>query len=226
MCYVYALDFYKSICIYALYFQTCQLLKIVWYSTFRGDTQRHDICIAAQVFSCYVESVYSKKCFFVCFISNIRTNCGYLMLNDEQYRLKISIPHFSSANNGPQMITFQMLPDILPSRVHVAIYLWFDSDSSALQHVMVCCWIWQCTTASVCLNDECLLINDDQNSRCQYDFNTALVLRDRSAVKCGRFRSTCMSQHSQRSESAKHRLSSQIRAIPDRNFPPLCQKRP
>ena len=99
------------------------------------------------------------------------------------------------------MITFQMLPDILPSRVHVAIYLWFDSDTSASQHVMVCCWIWQCTTASVCLNDECLLINDDQNSECQYDFNnTALVLQGRSAVKCGRFRSTCMSQHSQRSE--------------------------
>ena len=97
------------------------------------------------------------------------------------------------------MITFQMLPDILPSRVHVAIYLWFDSDSSAL-HVMVCCWIWQCTTALICLNDECLLINDDQNSGCQYDFNTALVLRGRSAVKCGRFQSTCMSQHSQWSE--------------------------
>ena len=64
---------------------------------------------------------------------------------------------------------------------------------------MVCCWIWQCTTALVCLNDECLLINDDQNSGCQYDFNTALVLRGRSAVKCGHFRSTCMSQHSQRS---------------------------
>ena len=99
------------------------------------------------------------------------------------------------------MITIQMLPDILPSRVHVAIYLWFDSDSSALQHVMVCCWIWQCTTASVCLNNECLLINDDQNSGCQYCFNnTALVLRSRSAVKCGRFWSTCMSQRSQRSE--------------------------
>ena len=97
------------------------------------------------------------------------------------------------------MITFQMLPDILPSRVHVAIYLWFDGDSSALQYVMVCCWIWQCTTALVCLNDECLLINDDQNSGCQYDFNTALVLRGRSAVKCGRFWSTCI-QHSQRSE--------------------------
>ena len=122
------------------------------------------------------------------------------MLNDEQYRLQIKIPHFSSANNGPQMTTFQVLPDILPSWVHVAIYLWFHSDSSAL-HVMVCCWIWQCTTASVCLNNECLLINDDQNSGCQYDFNnTALVLRGRSAVKCGRFRSTCMSQHSQRSE--------------------------
>ena len=65
---------------------------------------------------------------------------------------------------------------------------------------MVCCWIWQRTTALVYLNDECLLINDDQNSGCQYDFNTALVLRGRSAVKCGRFRSTCMSQHSQRSE--------------------------
>ena len=37
-------------------------------------------------------------------------------------------------------------------------------------------------------------------SGCQYDFNTALVLRGRSAVKCGRFRPTCMSQHSQRSE--------------------------
>ena len=69
------------------------------------------------------------------------------------------------------MITFQILPDILPSRVHVAIYLWFDSDSSALQHVMVCCWIWQCTTASVCMNNKCLLINDDQNSGCQYSFN-------------------------------------------------------
>ena len=67
---------------------------------------------------------------------------------------------------------------------------------------MVCCWIWQCTTASVCLNNECLLmINDDQNSGCQYGFNnTALVLLGQSAVKCGRFRSTCMSQHSQRSE--------------------------
>ena len=70
------------------------------------------------------------------------------------------------------MITFQMLPDILPSKVHVAIYLWFDSDTSALQHVMVCCWIWQCTTALVCLNGECLLINVDQNSGCQYDFNS------------------------------------------------------
>ena len=70
------------------------------------------------------------------------------------------------------MITFQMLPDILPSRVHVAIYLWFNSDSSAFQHVMVCCWIWQCTTALVCLNDECLLINVDQNIGCQYDSNS------------------------------------------------------
>ena len=51
-----------------------------------------------------------------------------------------------------------------------------------------------------CLNDECLLINDDQNSGCQYDFNIALVLRGRSAVKWGRFRSMCMSQHSQPSE--------------------------
>ena len=72
------------------------------------------------------------------------------------------------------MITFQILPDILPSRVHVAIYLWFDSDSSALQHVMVCCWIWQCTTALVCMNNECLLINDDQNSGCQYSFNNTV----------------------------------------------------
>ena len=100
------------------------------------------------------------------------------MLNDEQYRLQIKSPHFSSANNGPQMITFQMVPDILPPRVHVTIYLWFDSDSSALQHIMFCCWIWQCTVASVCLNNECLLINDDQNSGCQYSFNNiALVLR-------------------------------------------------
>ena len=62
-----------------------------------------------------------------------------LMLNYEQYRLQIKIPHFSSINNGLQMITFEILPDILPSRVHVAIYLLFDS--SALQNVMVCCWI-------------------------------------------------------------------------------------
>ena len=147
------------------------------------------------------------------------------MLNDEQYRLQIKIPHFSSANNGPQMITFQVLPDILQSWVHVAIYLWFDSDSSAL-HGMVCCWIWQCTTASVCLNNECLLINDDQNSGCQYDFkNTALVLRGRSVVKCGRFRSTCMSQHSQRSEWQNTGCHRKLGAIPDRNFPPLRQKR-
>ena len=45
--------------------QTCQLLKIVWCSTFRDDAQRCDICIAAQVFSCYLESVYSKKVFFI-----------------------------------------------------------------------------------------------------------------------------------------------------------------
>ena len=117
------------------------------------------------------------------------------MLNYEQYRLQIKIPHFSSVNNGPQMITFQILPDILPSRVHVAIYLWFDSDSSALQHVMVCCWIWQCTTASVCMNNECLLINDDQSVN-----TVSTTLWGRSAVMCGRFRSTCMSQHSQRLE--------------------------
>ena len=41
-----------------------------------------------------------------------------LMLNDEQYRLQIKIPHFSSAKNGPQIITFQILPDI-----HEAIYV-------------------------------------------------------------------------------------------------------
>ena len=45
------------------------------------------------------------------------------MLDYEQYRLQIKIPHFSSVNNGPQNITFQILPDILPSRVHVAIYI-------------------------------------------------------------------------------------------------------
>ena len=92
-----------------------------------------------------------------------------------------------------------MLPGILPSRVHVAIYLWFDSDSSALQHVMVCCWIWQCTTASVCLNNECLLINDDQNSGCQYGFNR------------------CMSKYSQRSEwqntDGHHKLEPYLTAI-------------
>ena len=147
------------------------------------------------------------------------------MLNDEQYRLQIKIPHFSSANNGPgspHMITFQMLPDILPSRVHVAIYLWFDSDSSAL-HVTVCCWIWQCTTASVCMNNVCLLINDAQNSGCQYGLFQQHCSGSCGAVKCGRFRSTCMSQHAV--GAAKHRLSSQIGAIPDGNFPPLCQKR-
>ena len=122
------------------------------------------------------------------------------MLNYEQYRLQIKIPHFSSVNNGPQMITFQILPDILPSRVHVAIYLWFDSDSSALQHVMVCCWIWQCTTASVCMNNECLLINDNQKSVCQYGFNNTVGPVSCHQVMYGRFRSTCMSQHSQRSE--------------------------
>ena len=95
------------------------------------------------------------------------------------------------------MTTFQILPDNLPSRVHVAI--WFDSDSSALQHVMVCCCIWQCTTASVCMNNEYLLINYNQNSGCQYSFNNTVVW-GRSAVMCGRFRSTCMPQHSQQSE--------------------------
>ena len=93
------------------------------------------------------------------------------------------------------MITFQILPDILPSRVHVAIYIWFDSDSSALQQVMVCCWIWQCTTASVCINNECLLINDDQNLGCQYSYNNTV-----GPVMCGCFRSTCIPQLSQRSE--------------------------
>ena len=47
------------------------------------------------------------------------------------------------------------------------------------------------------MNNECLLINDDQKSVCQYGFNNTV---GRSAVMCGRFRSTCMSQHSQRSE--------------------------
>ena len=36
------------------------------------------ICIAAQVFPCYVESIYSKKVFFLCFISNIRRNSGVI----------------------------------------------------------------------------------------------------------------------------------------------------
>ena len=54
-----------------LWFQTCQLLKIVWCSTFRGDarwrapgTRSGDICIAAQFFSCYLESGYQKRWFF------------------------------------------------------------------------------------------------------------------------------------------------------------------
>ena len=139
-----------------------------------------------------------KKVFIECFISNIRRNSGVIsfwMMSSIDSKLNSHI--FQVQIMDPKMITFQMLPDILPSRVHVAIYLRFDSDSSALQHVMVSCWIWQCTTASVCLNNECLLINDDQNSACQHGFNnTGLVLQARSAVKCGRFRSTCMSQHS------------------------------
>ena len=96
----------------------------------------------------------------------------------------------------PKWSPFKFCQIFLSSRVHVAK---FDSDSSALQDVMVCCWIWQSTTASVCLNNKCLLINDDQNSGCHYVFNnTVLVLRGWSAVKCGCFQCMCMS-HSQRS---------------------------
>ena len=50
--------------------QTCQLLKIAWCSTFRCDAQRRDICIAAQFFWYYVESVYSKKIFFMFYIKH------------------------------------------------------------------------------------------------------------------------------------------------------------
>ena len=147
------------------------------------------------------------------------------MLNDEQYRLQIKSLHFSSANNGPQMITFQMLTDILPSKVHVAIYLWFDSDSLALQHVMVCCWIWQCTIASVCLNNECLLINYDQNSGCQYGFNNTALLVLRFNCQVWPFPVHVHVPALPAVGVAKHMLSSQIGAIPDRNFTSFCQKR-
>ena len=149
------------------------------------------------------------------------------MLNDEQYRFKIKIPHFSSANNGPQIIIFQVLRDILPPRVHVAIYLWFDSDSSALQHVRVCCWIWQCTTASVCLNNEWLLINDDQNSGCQLIRFQQHYSGLAGQVSCQVW-PLPVHVHVTTWPAVgvtKHGLSMQIGAIPDRNFSPLCQKR-
>ena len=63
---------------------------------------------------------------------------------------------------------------------------------------MVCCWIWQCTTASVCMNNECLLINDDQNSGCQYSFNNTV-----GPVSCHVWSLPVhvhAAQHSQRSE--------------------------
>ena len=60
--------------------------------------------------------------------------------------------------------------------------IWQWQFSIWLQHVIVCCWIWQCATASVGLNNEWLLTNDEENSRCQYGFNNIdLVLRGRSA---------------------------------------------
>ena len=44
--------------------QTCQLLKIAWCSTFRGDAQRCDICIAAPVFRAIWKAFIQKRCFF------------------------------------------------------------------------------------------------------------------------------------------------------------------
>ena len=60
----------------------------------------------------------------------------------------------------------EMLLDILPLKVHVALYLSFHNDSSPLQRVTFCCWIAQ--------TNKYLFINDDHNSR-HYGFNNTLV---------------------------------------------------
>ena len=44
-----------------------KLFGVVLFAAPRGTARRCDICIAAQVFSCYLESVYSKKVFFFMF---------------------------------------------------------------------------------------------------------------------------------------------------------------
>ena len=136
-----------------------------------------------------------KKGVFACFISNILRNSGVIcsvMLNDEQYRHQIKIPHFSSANNGPQMIIFQMSPDILPSKVPAAINLWFDSDSLLLDLT-----VYHCLSPP----EQWMLVDKWwQKFRVSIRFQQHCRAGQLSNVKCGRFRSTRMSQHSQQSE--------------------------
>ena len=106
----------------------------------------------------------------------------------------------------------EMLLDILPLKVHVALYLSFHNDSSPLQRVTFCCWIAQ--------TNKYLFINDDHNSR-HYGFNNTLPVSSLWSVSCqlsprGSM-SPCMST-TPAAGVAKPVLPPKIEPIPDRNF--------
>ena len=168
--------------------QTCQLLKI---NVLHGPAWH---CWA--VFFCTTWKGFLLE-FFLSLKGNFEKWCN-LRFNDENI-LQIWSSHSSSANNHLHNLLFFT---VCHSR-QVNVAKWFYSDSSALQQVMLWCWICQ-------WNNECLWVTDDQNSQCQEKFQQHWLLGPQlSTVNTwvlGSIPLPC--QHT--AGAAKHRLSSQI----------------